>query len=82
MRAFTILFVCAMLGAVSLATIGAVSTISQARHNFIGLGLAGGAALARDGRDHLATVSPVTTPIAAAEVRRVSLAIGRDDRDR
>jgi hypothetical protein len=51
MRAFTIVFIGAMLGAVLLATMGAVSTISQTRHDAIAFSLAGGIAAARNGRD-------------------------------
>ena len=41
MRAFTIMLAVAMLGAVSLATTGAVWTISQTRHTAMAFGLAG-----------------------------------------
>jgi hypothetical protein len=51
MRAFTIVFIGAMLGAVSLATMGAVSTISQTRHDALAFSLAGDVAHAPNGRD-------------------------------
>jgi hypothetical protein len=44
-RAFPFILVVAMLGAVSLATVGAVSTVTQNRHN--AFSLTGGSALAR-----------------------------------
>ena len=40
MRAFPFILVVAMLGAVSLATVGAISTVTQARHNAIAFSLA------------------------------------------
>jgi hypothetical protein len=48
MRALTIIFVGAMLGAVSLATMGAVATVSQTRQDAIAFSLTGGSALARN----------------------------------
>ncbi len=40
MRAFPFILVVAMLGAVSLATVGAISTVTQTRHNAIAFSLA------------------------------------------
>ena len=68
MRAFTILFASAMFGAVSLAAVGAVSTISQTRHE-AAFSLAGGIAHAQNGVDR-ASLAAVATPIAFLAVRR------------
>jgi hypothetical protein len=54
MRAFTILFAGAMIGAVTLAAVGAVSTISQTRLDAVAFSLAGDLAPARNGRNHAA----------------------------
>ena len=63
MRAFTIIFIGAMLGAVSLATIGVVSTISQTHRNTAVFSLAGGIALASSERDRQAAFSAATAAI-------------------
>ena len=66
MRAFTILFVGAMLGAISLATLGAVSTISQTHRDAIAFRLPTGNALARHTYDGQAADFAVTTITPAA----------------
>jgi hypothetical protein len=72
MRAFTIVFVGAMLGAVFLATMGAVSTISQTRHDAIAFSLAGGIAAARNGHDRQPPLSAATRPIGIHGSEQVS----------
>ena len=67
MRAFTIMLVVAMLGAVSLATTGAVWTVSQTRHTAIAFSLAGGSALARNAYQGRPALAAVTTPIIPSE---------------
>ncbi len=47
MPALTIVFVGAMLGAISLAIMGAVATVSQTRKDATAFSLTGGSALAR-----------------------------------
>src|SRR5262245_33025742 len=79
MRASPIIVVGAMLGAVSLAVVGAVSTISQARHD--GFSLAGDTRPAPNGRIRQTPVSGVTTTIAPLAASRVANAMD-DDRDR
>lgn len=59
MRAFTIIFVGAMLGAVSLAAVGAVSTISQNHYDAVAVRPASDIALAQSGRDREALLSAV-----------------------
>jgi hypothetical protein len=79
MRAFTITLAVAMLGAVSLATTGAVWTVSQTRHSAIAFSLTGGSALARNayrGRPALAAA----TPIAPAEKAQDGAAPAGDER--
>jgi hypothetical protein len=69
MRAFTIMLAVAMLGAVSLATTGAVWTVTQTRGNAIAFSLAGGSALARNAsqlQPALATVAATMTPAETA----------------
>jgi hypothetical protein len=69
MRAFTIMLAVAMVGAVSLATMGAISTVSQTRHSAIAFSLAGGSALARNayrGRPALAAVTAAYDGAATA----------------
>ena len=61
MRAFTIMFIGAMLGAVSLATIGAVSTVSQTRHSAVAFSLAGSAP-AHSAYPRQPTLADATTP--------------------
>jgi hypothetical protein len=68
MRAFTITLVVAMLGAVSLATTGAVWTVSQTRHTAIEFSLAGGSALARNAYHGQRELAAVTTRITPAEM--------------
>jgi hypothetical protein len=76
MRAFTIMLAVAMVGAVSLATTGAVWTVSQTRHGAISFSLAGGSALARNtyqGRPALAGAS-----LARADTTRDGAVAARD----
>jgi hypothetical protein len=68
MRAFTIMLGVAMLGAVSLATTGAVWTVSETRHTVIVFSLAGGSALAGNAfrpQPALAAAMPMTLAEAA-----------------
>ena len=64
MRAFTITLVVAMLGAVSLATVGAVSTVSQTRHNAGAFRMVGGSALASNAYDGRPDLYVAAIPIA------------------
>jgi hypothetical protein len=60
MRAFTIMLAVAMLGAVSLATTGAVWTISETRHTAMAFGLAGDGVAAHIGYQRQAAFAYVT----------------------
>jgi hypothetical protein len=75
MRAFTIMLAVAMLGAVSLATTGAILTISQTRHTAMAFGLAGDSATAHSGYQR----QPAFADLTAAEVARDGAAPGRDE---
>jgi hypothetical protein len=77
MRAFTIVFAGAMLGAVSLATMGAVSTVSQTRHTAIAFRAAAGGALARYAYDGQPALSAVSLPITPAETAHAGKDGGR-----
>lgn len=79
MRAFTIMLVVAMLGAVSLATTGAVWTVSQTRHTAIAFSLAGGSALARNAYQGRPAVAAVTTPITPAATAQDGAAAAGDE---
>jgi hypothetical protein len=79
MRAFTITLVVAMLGAVSLATTGAIWTISQTRHSVIAFSLADGSALARNVYPGRPALAAVTTPITPREATRDGAAAAGDE---
>jgi hypothetical protein len=79
MRAFTITLVVAMLGAVSLATTGAVWTVSQTRHSVIAFSLAGGSALARNVYQGRPALAAVTTPITPSETAHDGAAAAGDE---
>ena len=64
MRAFTITLVVAMLGAVSLATVGAISTVSQTRYNADAFRMVGGSALASNAYDGRPDLFAAAMPIA------------------
>jgi hypothetical protein len=79
MRAFPFILVVAMLGAISLATVGAISTVSQTGHNAIAFGLAGGSALARKAYDGQPAPSRFM-PVPATDTAHAGKAIAGGDR--
>lgn len=78
MRAFTIMLAVAMLGAVSLATTGAVWTVTQTRHNAIAFSVAGGSALARNS-SQLQPALADATPMPPAETAHDGAAAADDE---
>lgn len=79
MRAFTITLVVAMLGAVSLATTGAVWTVSQTRNTAIAFSLAGGSAPARNAYQGRPALAAVTMPITPWESTHDGAAAAGDE---
>jgi hypothetical protein len=79
MRAFTIMLGVAMLGAVSLATTGAIWTVSQTRHTAIAFGLGGGSALARNASEHRPALAVVAMPITPVETAHDGAAATGDE---
>ncbi len=79
MRAFTIMLAVAMVGAVSLATMGAISTVSQSRHSAIAFSFAGGSALARNAYRSRPALAAVATPIMSADTARDGMATAGDE---
>jgi hypothetical protein len=83
MRAFTITLVVAMLGAISLATMGAVWTVSQTRHTANAFGLAGDSAPVRSGYQRRPAFAAATMRIAPWEMAHDGApTVGDEGRDR
>ena len=83
MRAFTITLVVAMLGAISLATTGAVWTLSQTRQTATAFGLAGDSAPVRSGYQRRPALAAATTRIAPwAMAHDGASTVGDEGRDR
>jgi hypothetical protein len=78
MRAFTIMLAVAMLGALSLATTGAVWTISQTRHTAMAFGLPGDSVPGHSGYQRHTAFADIT----AAEMAHDGAAPARDTADR
>jgi hypothetical protein len=79
MRAFTIMLTVAMVGAVSLATMGAISTVSQTRHSAAAFSLAGGSALARNAYQDRPALAAVGTPFAPADMAHDGMTTAGDE---
>jgi hypothetical protein len=79
MRAFTITLAVAMLGAVSLATTGAVWTVTQTREATIAFSLAGGSALARNASQLQPALATVATTMTPAETAHDGAAAAADE---
>lgn len=79
MRAFTIGFAGAMACAVSLATLGAISTVSQNRHYAAAFSLTGGSAFARKAYDGQPARAAIGVPIAPTDAAHAGKATARND---
>jgi hypothetical protein len=83
MRAFTITLVVAMLGAISLATTGAVWTLSQTRQTATAFGLAGDSAPLRNGYRRQPVFAAVATRVGPADMAHDGAApLGAEGGDR